>query len=248
MAHFKIAASWSGGKDSCLACYKAMKRGYKIGYLFSFVENKRSCYHGTQQKLIKLQADLIGIPLFGKEVNHHDGWLFEQGLKEGISHLKERKVKGMVFGDICGVVPNFANGAQQEWLERICNELEIKAIEPLWQRAPEKIIEEFIDSGFRAVVIRTRAELLGKDFIGREIDRQFLKEIKKRKICPCGENGEFHTFVVDGPMFKKGRIEITKSRTVFRKKGLWPHWDLDIQEWRVKSKFSQINKKQCLNT
>jgi len=95
---------------------------------------------------------------------------------------------------------------------------------------PEKTVEEFIRLGFKAVVVSAKAELFSKDFIGREVDLQLLEELIKRKICPCGENGEFHTFVVDGPMFKK-RIEIVKSRPVF-KKGFWRHWFLDILEYR----------------
>ena len=65
----------------------------------------------------------------------------------------------------------------------------------------------------------------------REVDQQLLEELKKRNICPCGENGEFHTFVIGGPIFKKGEIEITKSRVIL-KEGFWPHWFLDIQDYR----------------
>jgi uncharacterized protein (TIGR00290 family) len=104
-------------------------------------------------------------------------------------------------------------------------------IEPLWQTPPEKIIEGFICLGFKAVVVSAKAELFGKDFIGREVDQPLLEELKKRNICPCGENGEFHTFVIGGPIFKKGEIEITKSRVIL-KEGFWPHWFLDIQDYR----------------
>lgn len=229
MANLKIIASWSGGKDSNLALYKAIQEGYKIKYLLNFISKKykRCCFHGIQKELINLQANLIGIPLFQKEVSP-DMKLYEEEFKEAVNHLKKKGVKGMVFGDVY-------LAEQKNWVERVCKDLKIKMIEPLWQRVPEKIIEEFIHLGFKAVVVSAKEKLFGKDFIGREVNGSLLKEIKKRKICPCGENGEFHTFVTDGPVFKKGKIEITKSRAIL-KKGFWPHWFLDIQGWRVKKK------------
>ena len=229
MANLKVAASWSGGKESCLACYKAIEKGYKIKYLLNIISKryKRCCFHGIQRELINLQANLIGIPLFQKEVSP-DMKLYEGEFKVAVNRMKKEKVKGMVFGDIYLT-------EQKNWVERVCKDLKIKMIEPLWQISPEKIIEELIHSGFKAVVVSAKAKLFDKNFIGREVDYRLLKELIKRKICPCGENGEFHTFVIDGPIFKKGRIEITKSRKVF-KKGFWPHWFLDIQEWQVKSK------------
>lgn len=231
MANLKTIASWSGGKDSCLACYKAIQQGYKVKYLLSFVskKNKRGCFHGIEMALMKLQAEMIGIPLVLKEVSP-DMELYEKEFKEAINRLKKKGIKGMVFGDVYLI-------DQKNWVERVCKDLKIKMIEPLWQRDPERIVEEFIHLGFKAVVVSAQAKFFNKEIIGREIDSQFLKELKEKKICLCGENGEFHTFVVDGPMFKK-RIEITKSRPVF-KKGFWEHWFLDIQKWQVKNKLEK---------
>ncbi len=229
MANLKVAASWSGGKDSCMALYKAIEEGYKVKYLLNFISKKykRCCFHGIQKELIDLQADLIGISLFQKEVSP-DMKLYEEEFKEAVNRLKKGKIKGMVFGDVYLI-------DHKNWVERVCKDLKIKMIQPLWQRAPEKIVAEFIHLGFKAVIVSAKAKLFDKNFIGREVNQDFLEELKKRKICPCGENGEFHTFVFDGPIFKKGRIEITKSRKVLRK-GFWPHWFLDIQRWRVKNK------------
>jgi len=222
----EVIASWSGGKDSCLACYKAMGKGYQIGFLLNLIskEYQRCCFHGLQKELIDLQANLIGVPLFQKEVSDKME-LYEKEFKEAVLCLKTKGVKGMVFGDIYLT-------EHKNWVERVCRDLQIKMIEPLWQTPPEKIMEEFIGLGFKAVVVSAKAELLGQDFIGREVDQQLLEELKKRKICPCGENGEFHTFVIGGPIFKKGEIEITKSRVIL-KEGFWPHWFLDIQDYRT---------------
>jgi diphthine-ammonia ligase len=228
MANLEIIASWSGGKDSCLAFYKAMKRGYKIKYLLNFISKKykRCCFHGIQRELISLQADLIGIPLFQKEVNPDMG-LYEKEFKEAVNHLKKKKARGMVFGDIYLI-------DHKNWVERVCKDLKIKMIEPLWQKSPEKIAEEFIHLGFKAVVVSAKTELFGKKWIGHQFDREFLDYLKNKKIDLCGENGEFHTFVIDGPLFKR-RIEIIKSRPIF-KKGFWKHWFLDIQKWQVRNK------------
>ena len=229
----KVIVSWSEGKDSCLACYKAMGKGYQIGYLLNLIskEYQRCCFHGIRKELINLQANLIGVPLFQKEVST-DMELYEKEFKEAIIYLKTKGSKGMVFGDIYLT-------EHKNWVERVCRDLKIKMIEPLWQTSPEKIIEEFICLGFKAVVVSAKAELFGKDFIGREIDQQLLEELKKRNICPCGENGEFHTFITGGPIFKKGEIEITKSRVIL-KEGFWPHWFLDIQDYRSIPKNKEL--------
>lgn len=223
-----VIASWSGGKDSCLACYKAIKQGYKVKYLLNFISKKykRGCFHGIEAKLMNLQAELIGIPLIQKEVSP-DMKKYEQEFKEAVSKLKSKSIKAMVFGDI-------ALEEHKAWIERVCEEIKIKSIEPLWKSEPIKITEEFIDLGFKSIVVSAKAGLFGKEWIGHQFDREFLDYLKSKKIDICGENGEFHTFVVDGPVFKK-RIEITKSQPVF-KKGFWKYWFLDIQKWQVKNK------------
>ncbi len=130
----------------------------------------------------------------------------------------------MVFGDIY-------LDEHKEWVERVCRELKVQCIEPLWNMPPENVFEEFINAGFKAIVVSAKADLFDKDFVGRITDKTMLNELKSRKICPCGENGEFHTFVFDGPIFKKS-IRITKSQPVL-KEGFWKHWFLDIQKWEI---------------
>jgi uncharacterized protein (TIGR00290 family) len=115
-------------------------------------------------------------------------------------------------------------------VERVCQDLEIEMVEPLWETLPEKVLEEFIDLGFKAIVVSAQASLFSKDIIGRQVDRAFLAELKRKEMCLCGENGEYHTFVIDGPIFKKGEIRINKSQVIL-KEGFWPHWFLDIQDY-----------------
>lgn len=220
----KVAiCSWSGGKDSCLACYKAMQSGYQIKYLLNFIsrESRRGCFHGIESDLMKLQADLIGISLVQKETTA-DMKKYEEEFKEAVLELKAQGMETMVFGDI--FLLDHIN-----WVERVCREIGITPVEPLWNKHPEDIVEEFINYGFKAVIVSCQAEKLGREFIGRYIDENLIGELKNRNVCPCGENGEFHTLVVDGPIFKSG-IKILESEPVL-KEGFWKHWFLDIKKY-----------------
>jgi len=225
MKESKVISSWSGGKDSCLACYEAMERGYQVEYLLNFIskEYRRCCFHGIEAELLNLQARLIGVPLVQKEVSP-DMEEYEKEFKEAVSGLKNSGIEGMVFGDVY-------LEEHKAWVGRVCENLKIQPIEPLWGRPPNEIVEKFFNVGFKAIVVSCKAELLEEEFIGRYIDKNLLRELHKRGICPCGENGEFHTFVVDGPIFKKG-IEIMKTQTIL-KEGFWKYWFLDIQEYKI---------------
>jgi len=215
-------ASWSGGKDSCLALYRAQKQGYKIKNIVNFISKKykRGCFHGIEADLLKLQSELIGIPLVQKEVTD-DMKEYEREFKEAISSIKD--AEAMVFGDIY-------LDEHKDWVDRVCDDVGMAAIEPLWQEPPERLIEEFISSGFKSVVVSAQADKFDKEFVGRIVDRDLLDELKSRNICPCGENGEFHTLVIDGPIFKR-KIEIVESEPVF-KEGFWKYWFLDIKKYK----------------
>ena len=203
--------SWSGGKDSCLACYRAMRAGYNISYLVNFIskEYKRVSFHGTEAKLIQLQAEASGVPLLQKETTG-DG--YEQEFKEAVRSLIPNGIRGMIFGDIY-------LQEHKDWVERVCGHLGIEAIEPLWGQEPERIILDFMDGGFEAIIVSAKRELFSKEWIGRKVDREFCKYLKENSIDICGENGEYHTLVVDGPMFNK-KIRITKSKAILRN-GCW---------------------------
>lgn len=221
-----IIVSWSGGKDSCLACYKAIKMGYNVCYLLNTIstEYKRVRFHGTKDILIQKQAQAIGIPLLQIETTAN---YYEKEFKEAVRSVLPNGIKGMVFGDI------FIH--TREFADKICNELGIQAIEPLCGINPEEILQDFINSGFESVIVATQANLLDKEWIGRKLDKSFLKHIKHLKnVDVCGENGEFHSLVIDGPIFKQ-RINITKSDKIFRE----GYWFLDIQEYKL------IPKRKC---
>ncbi len=200
-------SSWSGGKDSCFACCKAIREGYNVSHLLNFIskEYKRVSFHGTEAKLIQLQAEAMGIPLLQKETTWNG---YEQEFKDAVKSLIPDGVTGMVFGDIY-------LQEHKDWVERVCGELGIEAIEPLWGQEPERVLLEFIDGGFEATIVSAKSDLFDDKWIGRKVDREFLSHLKDNNIDLCGENGEYHTFVTSGPMFKK-KIKITKSQPIAR--------------------------------
>jgi uncharacterized protein (TIGR00290 family) len=225
----KLISSWSGGKDSCLALFKAIQKGYEISILLNFIseEYKRCCFHGVSNELINIQAEAIQIPIVQKSVPA-DMEEYETQFKLVVNELKtKRKIQGMVFGDIY-------LEEHKSWVDRVCNDIEITPIEPLWNLPAEKVVKEFIDIGFKAIVISAKADLFEEDFLGREINYDLISEIKKKNICCCGENGEFHTFVYDGPIFKK-KIIINETEKIL-KEGFWKHWFLDIKKYKIEQK------------
>jgi len=214
-------SSWSGGKDSCFACYRALQKGYKVTHLVNFIstEYKRVSFHGIDGRLIKVQSDLAGIPLYQKETTPDN---YESEFKDAVKRLAHHGIKGMVFGDLY-------LEEHRQWVERVCTELGIEAIEPLWGRNTEELLQDFISKGFQAVIVSGQAKFVDKEWIGQTVNKDFMEYLKaKPDVDICGENGEYHTFVVSGPLFK-GRIEITEEE-VIRRNG---YWFLDIKDFRV---------------
>ena len=213
-------ASWSGGKDGCFACYEAIRQGYKVSHLVNFIaqESQRVRFHGTEAKLIQLQSQALGIPLLQKETTWGG---YEQEFKKTVRSLVPNGIEGMVFGDIY-------LQEHRDWVERVCGEIGIEAVEPLWGRKTEKVVSDFIDAGFEAVIVSAKSELINKKWLGHRVDKDFVRYLSNSGIDPCGESGEYHTVVVNGPIFGS-RIEITQGRTYQRNN----HWLLDISKYRL---------------
>jgi diphthine-ammonia ligase len=213
-------ASWSGGKDSCFACHLALAQGYKISHLVNFISQQyqRVSFHGTEKRLIQLQSQALGIPVLQKETTP-DG--YEAEFKEAVLALLPEGIKGMVFGDIY-------LDEHREWVERVCAELGIEAVEPLWGESTESVLSSFIEAGFEAIVVGAKAELIDQEWVGRGVDIDFMNYLKSKDIDLCGENGEYHTLVVGGPLFKR-KIEITESCIVKRD----GYWFLDTVKYKL---------------
>ena len=204
----KIVAAWSGGKDSCFACYKAIQEGHEVVNLLIMMSDLSiSNFHMIRSDMLDAQSQAIGIPIV-KWTTTPD--TYEQEFKKALLQMKAKGVEGIVTGDVFDVALHEAG-----WLDRICKEVGLTPVRPLWHRDTQQILEEFINAGFKATVVRIITNLLSMDWLGREINKKFLDDLLELgTVDPCGENGEFHTFVTDGPLFKKQRIEILESEKV----------------------------------
>lgn len=208
--------SWSGGKDSCFALYTALSQGVAVTHLVNTVakDSKRVRFHGVKAEIIQAQADAIGIDLVQKETTG-DG--YEKEFREAVRALAEDGIGWIICGDI-------HLEDSRKWIEKVSADIGLKVSEPLWGRKSEDILREFIDSGFEAMVVSGQADIFDKSWIGRQVDQTFLRDIRMIKgIDLCGENGEYHTLVTNGPIFKN-RIVIGKTRVVRKD----THWLLDI--------------------
>lgn len=188
----KLFVSWSGGKDSALAAYRARQQGHQIAYLLNCVaeDGARTRSHGLPAEVIGLQTQAMGIPLIQVQTSWEE---YEAHFKDTMCMLVHMGVTGGVFGDM-------AIDEHREWVERVCAEVGIHPLLPLWDEDPYALLEEFWASGFRALVVASR---LGPEFLGRWLDRALVAEMVARGAHPCGEEGEYHTLVTDGPLFRR---------------------------------------------
>ncbi len=213
----KVVGLWSGGKDSCFACHKAMASGYEVLALFNFIQalGKESLSHGLPSEVILKQAELTGVPIVQK-VMPKAKEAYRDEFKRLITEWKNKTgIRGIVFGDIY-------LEEHKDWIDKVCRELDVEAILPLWGRDTKELILEIVNSGFKAVVVSTRADLLGREWLGRKVDSEFIEELSP-EIDPCGEKGEFHTFVYDGPIFIKS-VEFTTGKKMLKNN----HWFLEV--------------------
>jgi len=210
----KVVASWSGGKDSCYALHKAIQGGYCLLSLLNFVAEGGGpgMAHRLHPRLIQEQAQALGLPLLQRETTWQT---YEQALRRAVAELKGQGLEGIVFGDIDLV-------EHKDWLDKVCREMDVKPILPLWGLKPEDIVSGFLNEGFEAIIVSARADL-GPEWLGRRFDRGFLEYLARLGIHPCGEAGEYHTLVVDGPLFRH-RLQVNGGRPVLRE-GRWL-WDI----------------------
>ena len=223
----QVFASWSGGKDSCLACYRALASGLKVNYLANMIteDGKRSWTHGQSSWLLEVQSRAVGVPLIQWRATMAS---YETEFRKMISNLKQEGIGGGVFGDI-------DLEEHREWVERVCQQAGITPHLPLWGDSQNNIMRSFVDSGFEAIVVVARADLFGEDILGRKVDLDFIKYLEKlgetKGVTPCGEAGEYHTLVIDGPMFRE-RVEILETRKILREKT----WILEILQAGLKAR------------
>lgn len=192
----KIALSWSSGKDSALSLYYLKQQGYDVLFLLTTLttEYKRVSMHGIREELIELQAKSINIPLkkvyIPKECSNK---MYEEAMEKACIELKNNGVIKIAFGDI------FLEDVRK-YREDNLAKIEMLGIFPLWGQDTKKLARTFVDLGFKAKIICVDTQKLSSDFVGEEFNITLLDRLPFG-CDPCGENGEFHTFVYDGPIF-----------------------------------------------
>ncbi len=205
-----VAALITGGKDSALALYKALKQGYKVKYLVAMFPRREDSwmFHYPNIHMTRLFAKATGIPLI-------------EGRTEGIKEEEVEDLKNLLAGlNIEGVVSGaVASQYQKMRIDGVCQQLGLKSIAPLWNEKPEKLLNELIELGFETIIVGVYALGLSQEWLGRKIDKQTVKELlrlyEKFGISPVGEGGEYESLVLDAPYFEK-RIQILETETVWK--------------------------------
>ena len=191
----KIVVSFSGGKDSTLSLYRMIKDGYKvIGLVVTFDDENSSCFHRIPKNIMREVSKELDIPLIEVDCSH--GKIYEEEFERALKLSKDMGAEVCIFGDI-------DIEAHKKWCLDRCDSVGIKGRFPLWQENRERLTNEFIDIGFKAVIKKVNLKVLGEEFLGKELNKDVINEVKNLGCDPSGENGEYHTLVFDGPIFKQ---------------------------------------------
>jgi uncharacterized protein (TIGR00290 family) len=194
----KAIFNWSSGKDSALALYTILKEDqFEVTSLLTSInqEVQRISMHGVHVSLLEKQAESLGFPLLKMEIPAEPSMQdYTEIMTRTMNKIQSQGVTHSVFGDI------FLEDLRQ-YREEQLQSIGMKAIFPLWKRNTADLIHEFLDLGFKTIVTCVNETYLDKSFAGRIIDKDFIKDLPEN-VDPCGENGEFHTFTFDGPIFK----------------------------------------------
>ncbi|WP_294296433.1 diphthine--ammonia ligase [uncultured Chryseobacterium sp.] len=194
----KAIFNWSSGKDSALALYKTLQdEKFEITTLLTSInkEFQRISMHGVHVSLLEKQAESLGFPLVKLELPKEPSMEEYRDIMEStMNHFKQQGVTHSVFGDI------FLEDLRKYREDQLAA-VGMQGIFPLWKNDTKNLIEEFLDLGFKTIVTCVNESYLDKSFAGRIIDQRFIEDLPEN-VDPCGENGEFHTFTFDGPIFK----------------------------------------------
>ena len=193
----EVLFCWSGGKDSAMALnVLRQQRDLRVAALLTTVTEgyERISMHGVRRTLLQRQAEAAGLPLYEVRIPPQCvNPVYEARMREALLSQKENGVHCVAFGDI------FLQDLR-EYRERNLAQVEMKAIFPIWKRDTRELTQEFCAMGFRAIAVCIDSTKLSREFAGRELDESFFRDLPAG-VDPCGENGEFHTFVYDGPIF-----------------------------------------------
>jgi uncharacterized protein (TIGR00290 family) len=193
-----VLFTWSGGKDSAIALYELQRtKGFRVAALLTTVTEDygRVSMHGVCNALLERQAEALGLPLEKVHITKDSSNAeYDARMADKLSYYRSQGVSAVAFGDI------FLEDVRR-YREENLGKVGMKALFPIWQRDTAELARAFLGLGFRAVVTCVDSTLLGRRFAGREFDASFLAELPAG-VDPCGERGEFHSFVYGGPIFR----------------------------------------------
>ncbi|HEX9601361.1 MAG TPA: ATP-binding protein [Mariniflexile sp.] len=211
MSKIKTYFNWSSGKDSALALYYLLQDGrYAVDELITTINShyNRVSMHGLRKELLIAQTEAINITSNLIELPEMPSMeIYEQKMLETVSRLKNEGFTHSAFGDI------FLEDLRIYREEQLAKQ-KLKAVFPIWKRNTKELINEFLDLGFKTIVVCANSKYFNEDFVGTVIDKNFIDNLPEG-VDPCGENGEFHTFCFDGPIFKNP-IPFTLGEKVYR--------------------------------
>lgn len=203
--------NWSGGKDSSLCLHKILQdERYNVNCLLTSVNaaHDRISMHGVRRELLNEQAKSIGLPLHTIELPEQPGMLeYEQAMLQQVTNLKAAGYTNAVFGDI------FLEDLKVYREQKLAT-VDIQCVFPLWKISTQDLMNEFLTLGFKAIIVCVNEKFLDRSFCGRLIDDSFVRDLPPG-VDVCGENGEYHSFVFDGPIFNYP-IPYTKGEIVYR--------------------------------
>lgn len=195
----KALMNWSGGKDSALSLYHILKdENFDVQYLLTTVNDafQRVSMHGVREELLDKQAENIGLELVKVRLSEIVSMEeYHAQMESVLAPMVQKSIEYAIFGDI------FLEDLRQHREKRLTL-LGMKGVFPIWKRPSLELLAEFWDLGFKTIVVSVNGNVLDKSFCGKILDRDFIKELPAN-IDPCGENGEFHTFVYEAPYFKQ---------------------------------------------
>lgn len=206
-----ICCSWSGGKDSCLALWRAVQRGARLASLVTMLteDGQRSRSHGLPLVVLQAHADAIGVPLLSRAASWDN---YESAFVDLLREAKGLGAAAAVFGDID--IPR-----HRQWEEDVCAQATLRAELPLWQEDRLSLLAEFWAAGFQCRIVVAREGVVDHPYLGRMLDAPTAAELAGAGIDACGENGEFHTLVTGGPLFR-GPLDFALGQQVLRS-GCW---------------------------
>ena len=194
MSRPRAAISWSGGKDSCAALQRSVET-FDVVSMITMVDEtgERSRSHGLRPSLLAAQAERLGVTRVAARCSWNT---YDAAFSAALRDIRRDGVTHVIFGDIMF-------DEHRAWAERVCERAGLVAVEPLWGMPTRETAHAFVASGATAIIVTTRAHLLDASWLGRPLTAGVLDDLERMGVDPCGERGEYHTLVVDSPLFNR---------------------------------------------